>query len=192
MLARGSADGEFRSTIVPGSQIVDKDATLARSVRVAVRHRRADASEMSRARDNLPRFDRGRQTAGRGRCGALFALFALLFQASIVLWHQPPAVSGRAAEHNIHVMLGHVAPAPAAANGDEHHHDHPGRDRDRQPIPPCPICQTLQHAGAFLPASAFTLFVPWRLAGHFAAGPATACDEANPVPYGARAPPVAA
>jgi hypothetical protein len=191
MLARGSADGEFRSTIVPGSQIVDKDATLTRSVRVAVRHRRADASEMSRVRDNLPRFDRGRQTAGRGRCGAWLALFALLFQASMVLWHQPPAASGRAAEHNIHVMLGHVAPAPVAEHEDEHHHDHPDHDRDRQPIPPCPICQTVQHAGAFLPASAITLFVPRRLAGRLAAGSATACDEANPLPYGARAPPFA-
>jgi hypothetical protein len=192
MLSRGSADGEFRSMIVPGSQIVDKRATLVRSVRVAVRHRRADASGMSRARDNLPRFDCGRRTAGRGRCAALFALFALLFQASIALWHQPPAASGRAAERNIHVMLGHVAPAPAAAHEDEPHHDHPDQDRDRQPVPPCPICQTLQHAGAFFPASAFTLFVPWRLAGRFVAGPATAGEEANQVPYGARAPPFAA
>jgi hypothetical protein len=148
---------------------------------------------MNRTRNRSWRLDRRGDPSGRrGRCGALLALFALLFQASVALWHQPPPASGAAAEHNIHVMLGHVAPAPVAAPEDHSHHGQTDQDRGRQSVPPCPICQTLQHAGAFLPSSAFTLLGPWRLAGTFDAAGDTARDEANPVPYGARAPPFAA
>lgn len=153
---------------------------------------------MNSTRNIRPRrLLRGHRIPGQRRSGALVALFALLFQTSIVLWHQPPAATGTGADYSIHVMLGHVAPAPVAAHDshpyDEHPQDeHPSQDRDRQPVPSCPICQTLQHAGAFLPLSAFTLLVPWSFAGYLTADGGSARVEGNPVPYGARAPPFAA